>query len=168
MGTKLRETKVPKMGKLTYYHYTCALIALVKNDGMAKAKELAKTIGTPESSLVDTPSAVYALHDYYMTNNVQYDDSSTRFQVMAQWGYDMVFSGESNWLTLGKEIELAAGGYVFDIPGHTLKVTVKKKVDKNMPAKATFNEYFKPESDPENYGLGDEHAKAVRYIWKKR
>jgi hypothetical protein len=167
VGTKLRETKVPKKGKLTYYHYTCVLIALVKDNGMAKAKALAKTIGTDEAALVDTPSAVYALHDYYMTNNVQYDDSSTRFQVMAEWGYNMVFSGESNWLALGKEIELQPGGYVFDIPGHTLKVTVKKKVGKDMPAKATFNEYFKAESDSENYGLGDEHTKPVRYVWKK-
>src|SRR4051812_3508577 len=40
-GTPLKKTHVPNKGKLTYYHYTCVLIALVIDGGMAKAKELA-------------------------------------------------------------------------------------------------------------------------------
>jgi hypothetical protein len=98
---------------------------------------------------------------------IQYDDSSTRFQIMGQWGFGMIFSGETNWLGVGKEVELAPGQYVFDIPGHTLLVTVKKPVGKDMAKNANFKDFFTPQSEKDNYALGDEHTKPVRYIWKK-
>jgi hypothetical protein len=168
VGTDLKKKNVPKMGKLTYYHYTCALIALVKHDGgLEKAKKLAEEDGKDPSKITDTPSAVYALHDYYVGRKIQYDDSSTRFQIMGQWGFSMIFSGETNWLAVGQEVELPAGEYVFDIPGHTLLVNVKKPVGKEMGRNPNFKDFFTPLSDKDNYALGDEHTKPVRYIWKK-
>jgi hypothetical protein len=156
--------KVPGKGKLTYYHYTCVLIALVKQTG---GEDFARQL-TKSQSITNTETAVQALHDHYMGEKVQYDDTSTRFQIMEAWGYDLIFSGESGWMDLGKHVPLkAATKYVFDIPGHTVLVTVKKDLPATLPKKANLSDYFETHSDPRNYGE-KETANPVRYVWKKR
>jgi hypothetical protein len=153
--------KIPGKGKLTYYHKMCTLIALVKDTG---GLALAKTI-TKDDSITDLKSAVQALHDHYLDKNVDYDDSSTRFTVMNEWGYQMIYSGSSAWMEL---TSLPAGGYIFDIPGHTVHVTLKKPLPAAWPKKkGDFSEYFEPDSDKDNFPRGTEKTFPVRYIWKK-
>jgi len=153
--------KIPGKGKLTYYHKMCTLIALVKEaGGIAEAKTITK-----DDSITDLKSAVQALHDHYLDKNVDYDDSSTRFTVMNEWGYQMIYSGSSAWMEL---TSLPAGRYIFDIPGHTVHVTVKKTLPAAWPKKkGDFSEYFEPDSDKDNFPRGTEKTFPVRYIWKK-
>jgi hypothetical protein len=40
--------------------------------------------------------AVHALHDYYISQGIQYDDGTVRNQVMSGWGYSIVVHQAGN------------------------------------------------------------------------
>jgi len=112
--------------------------------------------------------SVQALHKYYVENDVRYDDTSTRLKVMDEWGYEIIFAGEVPWTDLPLHVALKRNkDYIFDIEGHTVKVSVTRDIPEPPASLAKPAGYFLPESDPDNYKSGAEFTKRVRYIWAK-
>jgi len=149
-----------KLGE-TYWEYVCVLIALVKADGYTPVQRITGQAAT------GLQPAVQALHDHYVDQGVQYDDSSTRFRVMRDWGYRLIFAGRSSWAELPSHVELRRGGnYIFDIDGHTVKVDVHQNVERNGKPLANPSKVFEPQSEEDNYDQ-DEFAEDVLYIWSK-
>jgi hypothetical protein len=144
----------------TYWTYACVLIALVKSDEKT-AKRLAKS----DSSELEV--LVQRLHAYYVRKNIPYDDTSSRFTVMDEWGLTPIFFGETSWTDLPKFLELPAGDYIFDIVGHTVAVNVPKTIPKSEKSLSTVKDLFVPDSDERNYARGLETGKKVLSIWKK-
>ncbi len=159
-GTSVR-AKIPSdpLGA-TYWEYMCVLIALVKADGYATVKRL-----TDKQPTTLQP-AVQALSDHYLADGLQFDDSSTRRQVMKEWGYKMIFSGSSEWTDLPAHVALKKAKYIFDIPGHTVMVEVKKAMPRNGTPLTKLDDYFEPQSERDNYDK-DEFDSPVTYIWAK-
>lgn len=153
-GTAVRDVKLwPK---------TCTLIALVKHKGTGPA--FAKA-GVRNPTADDLDTAVQALHDHYMRAGVQYDDESTRQLVMKDWGYRNIFTGPATYQQLPGLVELSSGSsYIFDIKGHTVKVTMKKAV-KSDTVIDDVGKFFTFESDPDNY-KGDEKQQQVLRIYQ--
>jgi hypothetical protein len=152
-----------KVAGATYWGFVCVLIALVKQEGEA---EVARVTNKPVKGL---DAAVQALHDHYTSLRVplQYDDTSTRFEVMQGWGYRMVFAGDVEWADLPLHVALKAGQkYIFDIKDHTVKVEVLQDVPKDGQRLAKPEQYFRAESDKQNY-TKTELAQRVNYIWAK-
>jgi hypothetical protein len=144
-----------------YWEYACVLIALYKADGIAKVKEI-----TREDIRDKIVNAIHALHDHYIGLGVQHDDGSVRNRVMKEWGYSMVFAGLAHWDELPGQVELPRGTYIFDIKGHTVRV----KVLKDIWAATTIDrrdQYFEPDSDPNNCTRGQEFTKQVTSVWRK-
>jgi hypothetical protein len=110
----------------TFWPKTCTLIALVKTEGEDAAYRKASVVA-PDSDTYK--KAVQALHDYYMGAHIEYDDESSRLQVMKDWGYTNIFTGPSSYAELPGQVDLATGDYIFDIAGHTVKVTVKQAIN---------------------------------------
>jgi hypothetical protein len=157
--------KIPgsKVQGATYWAYVCVLIALIKQEGFDAVHKLAGGKTAPTSE----PQAVKALHGYYKNLNIEYDDSSTRFRVMRDWGYTMVFSGNTSWEDLPTWIPLKQGKkYIADIKGHTVKIEVLNDIPKGSPI-VDPTKYFKADSDKSNYSAGDELALPVKAIWEK-
>jgi hypothetical protein len=154
-------TKIPKdpLGA-TYWEYMCVIIALVKADGYGTVKRLT---GKQTNAL---QPAVQALNDYYLAKSVQFDDSSTRRQVMKEWGYNLIFSGNSEWQDLPAHVELKKANYIFDIPGHTVMVEIKQAMPRSATALAKLSDYFVPMSEKDNFDK-DEFASPVTYIWAR-
>ncbi len=153
--------KIPKdpLGA-TYWEYMCVIIALVKADGYGTVKRLT---GKQPNAL---QPAVQALNDYYLAKAVQFDDSSTRRQVMKEWGYNLIFSGNSEWQDLPAHVALKKANYIFDIPGHTVLVEVKQDMPRSATSLTKPSDYFVPKSEKDNYDK-DEFASPVMYIWAK-
>ncbi len=107
------------------------------------------------------------MNDYYMDRSVQFDDSSTRMQVMKEWGYKTLFTGTSAWADLPKHVALKRGNYIVDIPGHTVQVTVKKDMPKNDTVLTKLSQYFETHSELDNYDQKDELQQPVNLIWQK-
>ena len=161
-GVDLLKTKIPNIEEdKKYWEYACVLIALFKDNGLAKASEV-----TGKTLPNDVYKAVQALHNHYATQKVAYDDGSARTALMTAWGYSMLFAGDEEWDQLPGKVTLAPGNYIFDIVGHTVKVRVLRQID---PAtKITqLGDYFEPDSDGKNYTKGAEVKKKIRSIWKK-
>ena len=165
-----------------YWEYACVLIAIVKHEGdQAVLQKIGKSgakLATPRLStkkdkgpVITSKSygVVQALHDYYLAKGVQYDDSSKTRQVLKEWGFDLIFTGPVVLLAdLCKHIELKKGGkYIFDIDGHTVKVDLLKDLAKQANPIANVDEYFRFESDPQNYEVGKEKTKRILYIYQK-
>jgi hypothetical protein len=149
----------------TFYKLACVLIALLKYDvGHTKTRTL---IGEPPKNFKDI---MQKLHDYYAGQGVQYDDTSTRFAMMNDWGYSLVFAGDSKWEDLAKHAAFKSGEkYIFDIVGHTVKVRAKKDIAKDEKREIKIpKNFFEPDSDEDNYVPGAEFKKNVKYIWVKK
>lgn len=149
-------------GKL-YWEYACVLVALAKLDpNWAKAKALTKTNpGTIEQM-------VQHLHKYYKTKGVMYDDTSTRFRVMDEWGYKPIYFGKTTWKDLPKHVELKKGGkYIFDIVGHTVAVTADQDVKKDGSQLKKPENSLTADSHPDNFKPGTEYDVDVVSIWSK-
>lgn len=158
LTTKLNDPKFPTA---TYWTFVCVLIALYRTEGDAGVEGV---IGKPVSGL---DKAVQAMHDHYVGMNVplQYDDSSTRFKVMGDFGYSLMFTGPIDFADLPTKMALPAGEYIFDIKGHTVHTTVPNAI----PAGPRLNnpkQYFKFHSDNRNYSE-PEIDKKLLYIWTK-
>lgn len=157
--------KIPgsKVRGATYWAYVCVLIALIKQEGMDAVQKLVGGKTPPATE----PEAVKQLHAYYKSRGIEYDDSSTRFRVMRDWGYKMVFSGNTSWEDLPTWIPLYEGKkYIADINGHTVKIEVLKDIPMGDPIVGPAK-YFKADSDKSNYSSGDELALPVKGIWEK-
>jgi hypothetical protein len=152
---------VPNGNGKKYWEYACVLIALYKAEGITRVKELVKR-DVPDAVV----PAVHALHDYYISHEVQYDDGSARNRVMSDWGYSRVFAGFAHWDELPGRVELPSGTYIFDIEGHTVKVKILKDISTETKIDRR-TDYFAPESDPKNYNPGKEFSKQITAIWKK-
>ena len=113
----------------TYWTYACVLIALVKSD-QAKAQALTRSGSTTLEELVQ------GLHAYYVRKGIQYDDTSTRFTVMDEWGYKPIFIGETTWLNLPTKFAFPAGDYIFDIVEHTVAVNVPVDIREDRPSRS--------------------------------
>jgi hypothetical protein len=159
VGADLFE-KVTEDGKETYWHYACVLIALFRCGGIAMVNQI-----TGKQIKNDEVKAVHALHDYYVGKGVQYDDGSQRANVMGEWGYKMIFAGRAEWHDLAQHVALPQGQYIFDIVGHTVKVTVLKDLWSGT-AIGSLKEYFEPDSNSKNYPRGEEFTHPVTSIWK--
>jgi hypothetical protein len=145
-GIDVREQIPGKMKGTTYWEYMCVLIALVKADGYGKVKTLTK------KDVSGLTPAVQALSDYYLQKGIEFDDSSARRQVMAEWGYKLIFAGRTPWADLPKYVALAPGQgkYIFDIVGHTTLVDVARSVPKDGKRIAKPDQVFTPHSEPDN------------------
>jgi hypothetical protein len=162
-GVDVLNTKIgdPKFPKATFWTFVCVLIALYRTEGDQGVEAV---IETPVSGL---DNAVQAMHDHYAGMNVplQYDDSSTRFRVMGDFGYSLMFTGPIDFADLPTKMALPAGEYIFDIKGHTVHTTVPNAI----PAGARLNNpkpYFVFHSDNRNYSE-PEIDKKLLYIWAK-
>jgi hypothetical protein len=160
VGTRVRAQIPGEQKGTTYWEYMCVLIALIKADGYGMVNRLTHTATT------ELEPAVQALQDYYLSNDVQFDDSSTRMQIMKEWGFELIFAGRSEWRDLPKHVPLKRGKYIFDIPGHTVQVDVER--DLPMADKSLTNpkQCFTPQSEEDNYDQ-DELALPVTFIWAK-
>jgi hypothetical protein len=99
----LLTTDIPGKPGAKQWTYACVLIALAKLDeGYRTTKELTKT----DPGRIE--DAVQALHEYYVDNDVQYDDSATRFSIMKRWGYTPVWVGKCPWTSLPSQVALPA------------------------------------------------------------
>jgi hypothetical protein len=157
----LKTTIIPGE-KSSYWGYACVLIALVKLDnGLAKTTSL---IGqTPPSE----DDAVQMLHKYYVTRGVQYDDTSTRFLIMDEWGYTPIFTGTSTWDDITLHVGFTPQGrYIFDITGHTVKVTAGKTMPAGRKLKNAKSS-FATHSHPDNYTPDAEFNQDIKYVWMK-
>lgn len=156
----LKTTKIAG-GDGYYWEYACVLIALVKLDpGLAKTQALLRQRPASEDA------AVQALHAYYVRRGTQYDDTSTRFALMDDWGYTPVFTGRTTWADLPLHTTLTPQNqYIFDIEGHTVKVDVNKTfTGRRLNNPASF---MTPESHPANYKPGTEFAEDIKFVWMK-
>jgi hypothetical protein len=158
-GAKVRDQIPGAIKGQLLWNLTCVLIALIKAEGHANVK----TLTSKTTSTLD--EGVQALHDYYRDEGVEYDDTSSRFQVMNKWGYKPIFSGKCRWEELPLHLELKAGRYIFDITGHTVMVDVLQDIPKADAPLATTKGYFTCHSDKDNYKI-NEFTKDVEYIWK--
>jgi hypothetical protein len=154
-------------GKLKkYWEYTCVLIALYKNDGIAKVNQILGDRGPVED---DIDVVVQALHDFYIGRKIQYDDTATRMTVMNEWGYQLVFGGNVAWADLPLHVALyPSGKYIVDIDGHTVKMKPKHRIPRaTTPLQGLMIDHFECDSDKENYSTS-EFLKPVLYVWKAR
>ena len=161
----LLTTDVPTAKGTKQWTYACVLIALAKLDtGFTKVKSLTYVKAT------SLESAVQAVHKYYVENEVQYDDSSTRFELMKDWGYTPIWVGKAKFHDFTKAADfpgLSKGQtYIFDITGHTCHITPKKDIKANMTITSP-KEFFDTWSDPRNYAAEMTFGKEVLNIWKK-
>ena len=168
VGADLRKEIIPDPEAdipQSYWTYTCVLIALFKDGGLAKAKEL-----TGNDKLAgDVTKVVYALHDYYVgKRKLQYDDGGARMTIMGEWGYKLRWTGSVKWDDLPGQVELSAGDYIVDIDGHTLKLTVLKDIKSDTQI-TTIGEYFVDGSDKDNWDMSKtfKEQTKLKAIWKK-
>ncbi len=162
VGANLRATMTDGSGR-KYWEIVCTMIAVYKRDGIAGVRTLT---GNPKLK-DDIDSAVQALHDYYVGKGVQYDDTSTRFTVMNELKYKMIFSGNVTWNEVGHHVALKAGErYIFDIEGHTVMVTIKRDYGPYDPEPKELKDVYEPESDPKNFTKGAEFGRKVVHVWK--
>ncbi|MHA7102273.1 hypothetical protein [Roseivirga pacifica] len=148
-----------------WWGYACRLIALAKCDtSFTKTKALTST-----QQIANLKAAVQALHDHYYntSSKVMYDDSSSSTSIYKDWGYSLKFVGPSSLNNLPLKTGLSSGEYIFDITGHSVRVTVNKDITKGTAlTDDKLDEYFTFDSDHENYS-DDEKTKKVHYIWSK-
>jgi hypothetical protein len=145
----------------TYWEYMCVLIALIKADGYGMVNTLTRKAATT------LQPAVQALNDHYIGEDVQFDDTSTRMRVMGDWGFKLIYAGNTPWADLPKHVELKRGGkYIVDIPGHTVQVELLRDMPKDGKTLTRPRQYFAPHSEEDNYDK-DELALPVTYLWSK-
>lgn len=149
----------------TYWEYVCVLIAIVKQEGY---DAVAEKTGT-EEDVGDLDTAVQALHKYYVSKGIQYDDSSTRRTVMNEWGYSLVLTGPVAWTELHKKLTLKQDEtYIVDISDHTVKIRIRQDLPAATEDVASENlrNYYETFSEEDNYD-DDEMTKPVLYVFKK-
>ena len=149
----------------TWWEFACVLIALLKHDGEQEAHTKSDTQKVDDG----LQPAVQTLHDYYMGKDVplEYDDTSTRMAIMKEWGYDLVFTGPVAFTDLHKRLTLTGDEkYVFDITGHTVKVTLRQDLPDAGADMDDADAYYEFHSDPANYD-GTEKDQQVEYVWAK-
>jgi hypothetical protein len=161
----LKTTPIKNRTDHMYWEYACVLIALVKHDA-----GLTKTTAILRSTPASEDAAVQALHSHYVKKKLYYDDTSTRFKMMDEWGYEPVFTGNVTWNDLSTQVTLTPQNkYIFDISGHTLKATVNRTTPagKRMPKPESF---ITPESHPENWNDKETFGEDIRvkFVWKKK
>ncbi len=156
------QIKGEEKGKL-YWEYACVLVALAKLDpNWTKAKALTKTNPSTIEQMVQD------LHKYYKTKGVMYDDTSTRFRIMDEWGYKPIFFGKIKWKDLPKHVALDKGTkYIFDIVGHTVAVTATDAVPKDGSNLTDPKDSLETDSHPKNFKPGTEYGVDVVSIWRK-
>ena len=169
-GTDLKKKIIDPEADPPQAHWTfaCVLIALFKDSGLAKTIQLTKKPALTEK---EVQKAVYALHDYYVDEkqgNLQYDDSGARSTIMNDWGYTLLWAGNSTWKELPGQVALTLkpGKYVIDIAGHTLLVQVLKKIKADTKI-TDIAEYFVDLSEKDNWQMSRTFGENVRAIWKK-
>ncbi|MDA0164071.1 hypothetical protein OM076_27610 [Solirubrobacter ginsenosidimutans] len=146
-----------------YWTRTCVLIALYKNEGIDFTRGI---IGGDEEVEDEVHTVVQKLHDKYIGAGIEYDDTATRLTVMNEWGYKMIFSGNTPWNKLSHSANFVPGKrYIVDIEGHTVKMRVKKAVPPKVDLEPV-DEYFECDSDKQNYNTS-EFLKKVLAVWQK-
>lgn len=150
-----------------WWKYACRLIALVKLDSnYTKTKSV-----TNNQNINSLDGAVQALHEHYYNTStkVMYDDTSVSTNIYPAWGYQLKFVGPASLGKLPNQTDLDSGNYIFDIDGHSVKVTVNQDIKKGDPEiqDDELDTYFTFDSDSRNYNRGTEKTKKVEYIWKK-
>jgi hypothetical protein len=150
--------------------FVCSLIAIVKSlDG--SYGPLDTKLGLRRSLAGD--KAYYPrLHQYYHGDrHMEYDEPSAHPALFSEWGYKMTFAGDVAFLNLPTVLSkpLTAGkDYIFEIPGHTVYVKVKKSVQPG-PAFGSEPEILSAlefRSDKDNYNFPEYKAR-VNYIYEK-
>jgi hypothetical protein len=144
----------------------CSLIAIEKWEGRAalveflKAKELEgwRYGGSSPKRLprADSPDLDFyrALHDYfYVHKGISYSDTSTKQQVMAPFGFKLVFVGPTSFDLLYKAKLKAGGRYIVDIhhPGHTMKMVVSNDFEQPVGPGQTISDFISFENDGTNW-----------------
>ena len=159
----LRDKTIRANGKRSW-QLVCTLIALYKADGIGKVQEVLE-----DNTIEDNIDAVVtAMHRAFLAEDIQYDDTSSRYLVMKKFGYRMIFSGRSSWAELHNHVMLnGERTYIFDIEGHTVKVRMKRDYGPYIPEPPKLTDVFEPDSDDDNYSRGAEFLKNVHYIWTR-
>ncbi|HEX6022796.1 MAG TPA: hypothetical protein VFZ00_12425 [Solirubrobacter sp.] len=161
----LLTTDVPGKKGTKQWAYACVLIALAKLDeGYKKVKSLT------HANVTTLEAAVQALHKYYVENDVQYDDSSTRFEIMKDWGYAPIWVGKAKFYDFTKSPDFPGlkkdQTYIFDITGHTCHIKPTKEIKQGM-AITRPKDFFETWSDPRNYAEEMTFGQEVLNIWQK-
>jgi hypothetical protein len=147
----------------TNWQLACTLIALYVRDGIEAVKKVTKDDTVDD----DIRAAVLALHNHYVRLGVQYDDSASRYPIMQEWGYRLIFNGESTWADLNQHVALKGNErYVFDIDGHTVMVSMKRDYGPRDAKIERLQDVFECHSHSSNYSPGAEFNKKVLYIWR--
>jgi hypothetical protein len=148
-----------------YWESACALIAIYQDLGIEPIRTVTERPATPDS----LTAAVNALHRHFKGQGIDWDDTSSRFQVMNPFDYKLIFSGNVTWRELGNQgVFLNAGErYIVDIEGHTVMVTMKHTVGPYAPMLQNLGDMFTLHSDPANWSpAGSEFDEKVLYVWK--
>jgi hypothetical protein len=116
----------------------------------------------------DLDKSVQALHDYYVAQNTQFDDSSARTAIMTDWGFTLVFSGNCAWMDVAAQMALDPKKvYIFDTDDHAVYVKIRKPIAKGTPGVKDANEWYDPQSDKRNYTPKHEFLHNILRIWQK-
>lgn len=153
----------------------CALIAVYKGE-LNNLPGLYTQIGLTKAPKPHNGKAeqgyYLALHDYYYTQkNIQYDEPSTHAGIYREWGYQLIFTGNTDWTNLPTKLSqpLQTGkSYIFDLDNHSVYVTMKKTLNPGpaLGKDERLSDYFNFQSDPNNFNTG-EWKQRVENIYEK-
>jgi hypothetical protein len=113
-----------------------------------------------------------AMHAYYYDQQgVMYDEPSTHAGIYREWGYSMIFAGNTTFQQLPTKLTqtLAVGKqYILDLTGHSVYVTMKKAMAPGDALGDTepIASYFDFNSDGDNFNTG-EWKQNVENIYEK-
>ncbi len=142
----------------------CALIAIYQDLGIEAVRTVTEQPGTADS----LTAAVNAMHRYFKGQDIDWDDTSTRFSVMNPFKYRLVHSGRVSWFDLGQKVEMKQDErYIVDIDGHTVMITLRQDLGKASPRPTALRDVFTLHSDPDNWSpAGSEFDEEILYVWK--
>jgi len=149
----------------------CSLIALLKGEtaNLSKLNAALKL----KSTLKNLKDYYALLHRYfYQEKHIQYDEPSTHPAIYRDWGYSLIASGNTTFGSLSTILrqKLGAGkGYIFDITGHTVYITMRRDFLPGQLLGETerISDYFEFQSDPSNFPEANEGTRRVSAIYAK-
>jgi len=165
--------------------HVCTLISLVMANPR-RAAEIVEQWSRADAAAHDATQAkakededVYirtsALHWYYFVDKgLLYDDASTHPGLFAEWDYRLIFSGQSSFRDLAANlppgVTLERGkGYIFDVTGHAVYVTMLRKVEHGVDIGAgAERSYFKFHDQKWNWTKNEINETEIFCIYGQR
>lgn len=98
-----------------------------------------------------------AWHEYYVRNNIMYDDDTVLYKIYSGFGLKMVWNQRSAWSNLSSQV-ITPGSYVFTTPGHNFAVYVNDSPDRSKR--------YEPLDAPQNIVTTYEPNRIITYAWR--